>query len=100
MSMSPMRIGQVIKSWRRLNNISIQAAAKQIGISSTVLHRVELGIHQGTNRASTRVGKGLGTGSGMDGATLAKMVVWLLGTEKMKQWPEKQDNGTDQESLE
>ena len=55
-----MRLGDVLRKWRRLSDTGIREAAKQIGISAPTLSRIE-------------------RGENMDGAVLAKVLVWLLG---------------------
>lgn len=53
------RLGYLIYCWRCVNEIGIREAAAQIGISRSTLSRVERGFE-------------------VDGATLAKILCWLL----------------------
>jgi transcriptional regulator with XRE-family HTH domain len=54
-----MRIGEVLRKWRRHSDLGVREAAKQIGLSVATLSRVE-------------------RGAAMDAATLAKIICWLL----------------------
>ena len=74
-----MNLSLVIKGWRRANGLSTTEAAKLMGVSGTVLNRVENGTTQGDNRG----GEPKGQGSGMDGGTLARLIVWLLKDVKV-----------------
>lgn len=55
-----MRLGDVLRKWRRGSDIGVRQAATQIGISAATLSRVE-------------------RGENMDGLVLAKVLKWLLG---------------------
>jgi len=55
-----MKLGEVLKKWRRMSDIGVREAAKEIGISHGTLSRIE-------------------RGEAMDGNTLAKILVWLVG---------------------
>lgn len=66
-----MRLGEVIRKWRRVEGKSTRQVALEIGISTSVLNRIESG------------GQGEGKQKGsveMNGATLGKILVWLLNT--------------------
>lgn len=52
-----------MRKWRRGSDLGIRAAAAVIGISSATLSRIE-------------------RGESMDGATLAKLLGWLMGGVK------------------
>lgn len=54
-----MKLGQVIRRWRRNSDIGLRAAAREIGISHGTLSRIERGEE-------------------MDGQTLAKILRWLF----------------------
>lgn len=54
-----MRLGDVIRRWRRSLDIGVREAAKQIGVSHGTLSRVE-------------------RGEKMEGETLVKILRWLL----------------------
>lgn len=53
-----MKIGNLIKSWRTIEQISLRDLAPEIGTSVATLSRVE-------------------RGELMDGATLAKILIWM-----------------------
>lgn len=55
-----MKLGDVIRKWRKMSDIGIRDAAKEIGISHGTLSRIE-------------------RGEPMQGDTLAKILMWLLG---------------------
>jgi transcriptional regulator with XRE-family HTH domain len=38
-----MKLGELIKAWREVNGMGIRDAAKQIGVSSATLSRIENG---------------------------------------------------------
>jgi DNA-binding XRE family transcriptional regulator len=38
-----MRLGEVIRKWRMMSELSIRDAAAMIGISTTTMHRLESG---------------------------------------------------------
>lgn len=57
-----MRLSEVLKRWRRMSDLTVRDAAKQMGIGFATLSRIENG--------------GL-----MDGATLGKVITWLLGAK-------------------
>lgn len=54
-----MRIGQIIAAWRAAERIGVRGAAKQIGIGSSILSRVE-------------------NGENCDARSLAKILAWVL----------------------
>lgn len=54
-----MKLGDVIRKWRRAEDIGVREAAKLIGISHGTLSRIE-------------------RGEKMDGDTLAKILKWLM----------------------
>jgi transcriptional regulator with XRE-family HTH domain len=54
-----MKLGDVLRKWRRASDLGIREAAAQIGISHGTLSRIE-------------------RGENMDGAILAKVIIWLL----------------------
>jgi transcriptional regulator with XRE-family HTH domain len=54
-----MKLGEVIRRWRRNSDVGLREAAKQIGVSHGTLSRIE-------------------RGETMDGVTLAKIIRWLL----------------------
>ena len=56
-----MRLGNVLRKWRRAEDIGVREAAKQIGISHGTLSRIE-------------------RGEPMEGLTLIKILIWLLST--------------------
>lgn len=60
-----MRLGKVIRYWRKMADIGIREAAQQIGISHGTLSRIE-------------------RGEAMEGETLAKVLGWLMAREKEK----------------
>lgn len=55
-----MKIGDVLRRWRLLSDLTLQKASREIGIPIPTLSRIE-------------------HGEKMDGETLAKVLVWLLG---------------------
>ena len=60
-----MRLGKVIRYWRKMSDIGIREAAQQIGISHGTLSRIE-------------------RGEAMEGETLAKVLGWLMSKEREK----------------
>lgn len=54
-----MRIGEVLRRWRRVSDIGLREAARDIGVSHGTLSRVERGEE-------------------MSGDTLAKVLAWLF----------------------
>lgn len=60
-----MRLGKVIRYWRKMSDIGIREAAQQIGISHGTLSRIE-------------------RGEAMEGETLAKVLGWLMAKEREK----------------
>jgi hypothetical protein len=60
-----------MRIWRRGMDKSLREASREIGIPLATLQRVE------NNHKS-----GDGTGSGLDGGTLARLLRWLLDDEK------------------
>jgi len=57
-----MRLGEVLRKWRRAADIGIREAAEQVGISASTMSRIE-------------------RGEAMDGKTLAKVLMWLVEEE-------------------
>lgn len=64
-----VRVGEVLRKWRLMSEVTTRDLAERIGISAATLSRVE-------------------RGEAMDGATLAKILNWLFEATK-------QDVGTD-----
>ena len=60
-----MRLGDVLRKWRRASDITVRDAAKEIGIGFSTLCRIE-------------------NGETMDGATLAAILAWLMRQIKSK----------------
>lgn len=60
-----MRLGKVIRYWRKMSDIGIREAAQQIGVSHGTLSRIE-------------------RGEAMEGETLAKVLGWLMSKEREK----------------
>ena len=58
-----MRLGEVIRKWRVMSELSIRDAATMIGISATTMHRFE-------------------SGDDVDGRTLIAVLKWLMATDK------------------
>lgn len=54
-----MKLGEVIRRWRKMSDLGVREAAKEIGVSHGTLSRIERGFP-------------------MDGATLARVLKWLL----------------------
>jgi transcriptional regulator with XRE-family HTH domain len=54
-----MRLGDVLRKWRRAEDVGVREAAKMIGVSHGTLSRIE-------------------RGEKMDGDTLAKILKWLM----------------------
>jgi len=57
-----MRLGEIIRKWRLLSDITVSAAAQRIGIAASTLVHIE-------------------QGKVPDGKTLLKLMAWLFGTE-------------------
>jgi len=57
-----MRLGEVIRRWRKMSDVGIREAAREIGVSHGTLSRIE-------------------RGEAMDGTTLAKVLGWLMSPE-------------------
>jgi hypothetical protein len=57
-----MRIGLILKKWRAMSELDLQAAAVQMGIGATTLRRIEAGVVP-------------------DGTTLLKLMGWLFSDE-------------------
>lgn len=55
-------VGTMIRCWRRIEDVSIREAAKQIGVSHGTLSRIERGDQ-------------------MDAYTMMKLLTWLFSTE-------------------
>ena len=60
-----MRLGKIIRYWRKMSDIGIREAAQQIGVSHGTLSRIE-------------------RGEAMEGETLAKVLGWLMAKEREK----------------
>lgn len=58
-----MRIGHLLKLWRRRNRLTLRVAAGRIGLTAGTLGRLE-------------------KGEAMHGVTLATVLVWLMGREE------------------
>jgi transcriptional regulator with XRE-family HTH domain len=58
----PMKLGSVLRHWRENKVLTIEEAAKLIGINKSSLHRLE-------------------QGHDIDGRNLAKVLTWLLNIE-------------------
>lgn len=76
-----IRVGSVLRVWRAGSGLSLDRAAQEIGIPRSILHRIEQGEDQ--RQAKVRPSKRR-TSNGMDGQSLSRIVVWLLGEEKQK----------------
>lgn len=55
-----MRLGYLLRKYRLVSDFDLRTVALEIGISTSTLSRIE-------------------TGGQMDGDTLAKVLVWLMG---------------------
>jgi transcriptional regulator with XRE-family HTH domain len=53
-----MRLAEVLRSWRKMKDLSIRDVAHSVGVSAATLSRIE-------------------RGENMDGVTLAKIFKWL-----------------------
>lgn len=60
-----MRLGNVIRLWRKMSDKGIREVAQEIGVTHGTLSRIE-------------------RGEKMEGATLAKVLAWLFQTEGEK----------------
>lgn len=58
-----MKLGEVIRRWRKMSDIGIREAAQEIGVSHGTLSRIE-------------------RGEPMDGMTLVKILLWLFSKGK------------------
>lgn len=58
-----MRLGEILRLWRRVSNITIRDLAAEIGVPYPTLSRIERGKE-------------------MDGTTLAKILAWLMEPAK------------------
>ena len=56
-----MRIGDVLRKWRKMSDFTLKDAAKEIGVTLSTLARIE-------------------SGEMMDGETLAKILTWLISS--------------------
>jgi transcriptional regulator with XRE-family HTH domain len=54
-----MKLGEVISRWRKMSDIPIRDAAKDIGVSAPTLSRIE-------------------NGKPSDGRSLARILTWLM----------------------
>jgi transcriptional regulator with XRE-family HTH domain len=57
-----MRLGMVLRQWRKMTDRGVREVAAEIGISHGTLSRIE-------------------RGEPMDGVTLAKILQWLFGKD-------------------
>ena len=57
-----MRLGEVLRKWRHMSELDIRAAAKEIGIDPTTLHRIEQGRMPSAE-------------------SLRTIIIWLIGDE-------------------
>jgi transcriptional regulator with XRE-family HTH domain len=57
-----VKLGEVIRRWRKMSDIGIREAAREIGVSHGTLSRIE-------------------RGEAMEGTTLAKVLGWLMSVE-------------------
>jgi transcriptional regulator with XRE-family HTH domain len=71
-----MRLGEVIRKWRVMSELSIRDAAAMIGISATTMHRFE-------------------SGDAVDGRTLIAVLKWLMATEKESPRPGSEEPQSD-----
>lgn len=60
-----MRLGEVIRKWRVMNELDLRTVASEIGISAATLMRLEQGRTP-------------------DGDTLAKVLAWLFAPTALK----------------
>lgn len=60
-----MKLGEVIRRWRKMSDIGVRDAAREIGVSHGTLSRIERGEE-------------------MTGSTLAKVLAWLFSSENGK----------------
>jgi len=58
-----MRLGNVLRKWRHMSELDIRAAAKEIGIDPTTLHRIEQGRMPSAE-------------------SLRTIIIWLIGNEE------------------
>lgn len=58
-----MKLGALLRDWRDMNRMTLRDAAKEIGVSTPTLSRIE---HD----------------QGMDGKTLATIFVWMTKENK------------------
>jgi transcriptional regulator with XRE-family HTH domain len=58
-----MKLGEVIRLWRKMSDLGVREVAADIGVSHGTLSRIE-------------------RGEAMDGNTLAKVLVWLVGKHR------------------
>ena len=58
-----MKLGDVLKTWRRVSELNIRDAAREIGIGVSTLSRIE-------------------NGETMDGVTLSRILTWLMSEAK------------------
>ncbi|HLL74794.1 MAG TPA: helix-turn-helix transcriptional regulator [Pyrinomonadaceae bacterium] len=58
-----MRLGDVLRKWRRASDRDLRAVAAEIGISHGTLSRIE-------------------RGQKVDSDTMLKLLVWLIGRDK------------------
>lgn len=77
-AVSRMRLGNVLRKWRRGEDLNIRDVASQIGMAPATLSRVE-------------------RGEDMQGEVLAKILRWLLEAQGRKKQPrESRQSGTAQ----
>lgn len=60
MKQHPAMVGELIRDWRAMQRMGVRECAKDIGLSSATLNRIE-------------------NGGAMDGRTMVKLFVWLFG---------------------
>lgn len=66
-----MKLGQVIRRWRTVENKTLEEVAGEIGIGVSVLQRIETGGQGKKGRVE------------MNGYTLGRILVWLLNSDAM-----------------
>lgn len=79
-----MKLGSVLRIWRRGAGYTLREASKEIGIPVPTLNRIERGQQQvggGRDGQSHQGQKPATNGNGIDGRTLARILRWLLDEE-------------------
>lgn len=81
-----IRVGSVLRVWRAGSGLSLDRAAQEIGIPRSILHRIEQGEDQRQDRGQLKhkAKSPRRASNGMDGQSLSRIVIWLLGEEKVK----------------